>query len=385
MTPHQTTRETLTALLHDLVAIQSINPDLVPGATGEGEVAAYIADWLKKAGCDVHLQEVRPGRPNVIAVVRGTGGGKTLLLNGHIDTVGVAGMTPEACRPSLRDGRLYGRGAYDMKGGVAACMLAMAQAAQHPPRGTVIFSGVMDEEYAGLGTQAVAEAWQADGAVVAEPTEMQLIVAHKGFVWLEVETIGRAAHGSRPDLGVDAIAKMGGVLTGLEQLSQQLLAQPPHPYLKTGSIHASLIRGGQDMASYPDRCILSIERRTIPGETVEQVEGQIQAILDRLAAADPGFKAVMRRGLVRTPLETPTESGIVRMTERAAQTVLGRAAETAGVAYWTDAATLWAAGIPALLFGPAGSGAHAMEEWVDLDSVETCFRVYAEVIRTFCA
>lgn len=385
MTPHQTTRETLTALLHDLVAIQSINPDLVPGATGEGEVAAYIADWLKKAGCDVHLQEVRPGRPNVIAVVRGTGGGKTLLLNGHIDTVGVAGMTPEACRPSLRDGRLYGRGAYDMKGGVAAGMLAMAQAAQHPPRGTVIFSGVMDEEYAGLGTQAVAEAWQADGAVVAEPTEMQLIVAHKGFVWLEVETIGRAAHGSRPDLGVDAIAKMGGVLTGLEQLSQQLLAQPPHPYLKTGSIHASLIRGGQDMASYPDRCILSIERRTIPGETVEQVEGQIQAILDRLAAADPGFKAVMRRGLVRTPLETPTESGIVRMTERAAQTVLGRAAETAGVAYWTDAATLWAAGIPALLFGPAGSGAHAMEEWVDLDSVETCFRVYAEVIRTFCA
>ncbi len=380
-----TTRETLTTLLHDLVAINSINPDLVPGAAGEAEVAAYIANWLTQAGCEVHLQEVRPGRPNVIAIVRGTGGGKTLLLNGHIDTVGVAGMTRKAALPSTRDGRLYGRGAYDMKGGVAACMLAMAKAAQHPPRGTVIFSAVMDEEYAGLGTQAVVEEYHADGAIVAEPTELQLIVAHKGFVWLEVETIGTAAHGSRPDLGVDAIAKMGGVLSGLEQLQRELQAQPPHPYLKTGSIHASLIRGGQDMASYPDRCILSIERRTIPGETPEQVEAQLQAILNRCSQADAGFKAVIRRGLDRTPLETPLDSDIVRLTERTAQTVLERPAEIAGVAYWTDAATLWAAGIPALLFGPVGSGAHAMEEWVDLESVEACFRVYTGVISAFCA
>jgi acetylornithine deacetylase len=384
--PHnESSRPALTTLLHDLVAIDSINPDLVPGAAGEAEVARYIADWLQKVGCEVHLQEVRPGRPNVIALVRGTGGGKTLLLNGHIDTVGVAGMTPEACQPSIDQGRLYGRGAYDMKAGVAACMLAMAEAAKHPRRGTVIFSAVMDEEYAGLGTQALVQEYRADGAIIAEPTELQLILAHKGFVWLEVETIGVAAHGSRPDLGIDAIAKMGGVLTGLEQLQRQLQQQPPHPYLKTGSIHASLIQGGQDMASYPDRCVLSIERRTIPGESADMVESQVQTIIQRLSETDQDFKAVVRRGLVRTPLETPPDSDIVRLTNSAANAVLGRPVELAGAAYWTDAATLWAAGIPSLLFGPVGAGAHAMEEWVDLESVQTCYRVYAEVISTFCA
>ncbi len=372
------------ALLSDLVAIDSINPDLVDGGAGEAEIAAFIARWLEDVGCEVHHEEVRPGRPNVIGIVRGTGGGKTLLLNGHIDTVGVAGMAREASQPSVRNGRLYGRGAYDMKAGIAACMLALVEAVQQPRRGDVIFSAVMDEEYAGLGTQALVERHHADGAIVAEPTELQLIAAHKGFVWLEVETIGKAAHGSRPDLGVDAIARMGGVLTALERLNQTLQAHPTHPYLHSGSVHASLIRGGQDMASYPERCIVSVERRTIPGETVEQVEAELQTIVDELTRTDTTFRAEVRRGMVRTPLETPQDSDIVRLTESAGAKVLGRPLEKAGAAYWTDAATLWAAGIPALLLGPAGTGAHAMEEWVDLASVEACARIYSEVITAFC-
>ncbi len=199
-------------LLSDLVSIDSINPDLVPGSPGEAEIAHYIAGWLDRAGLEVQLVESAPGRPNVVGVARGTGRGRALLLNGHMDTVGVAGM-PEAHQPRLdrAAGRLYGRGAYDMKGGLAACMLAIAEAKKQHLRGDVIFTGVIDEEYASAGTLDLANRFHADAAIVAEFTELQLILAHRGFVWLEVDTIGKAAHGSRPDLGVDAIAKMGKV------------------------------------------------------------------------------------------------------------------------------------------------------------------------------
>jgi len=216
----------LEKLLSDLVLINSINPDLVPGSPGEEEIAHYIADWLKLAGLAVELSESVTGRPNVVGIARGTGGGKTLLLNGHMDTVGVAGMT-DGHQPRIDSGRLYGRGAYDMKGGVAACMLAIAEAKRQNLRGEVIFTGVIDEEYASLGTMDLAKRFHADGAIVAESTDLQLILAHRGFVWLEVETIGKAAHGSRPDLGVDAIVKMGKILSEMEKLDQ-LSAQTPH-------------------------------------------------------------------------------------------------------------------------------------------------------------
>jgi acetylornithine deacetylase len=290
----------LETLLSDLVSINSINPDLVPGSPGEGEIAQYIAGWLERAGLEVELVESVSGRPNVVGIARGTGGGKTLLLNGHMDTVGIAGM-PDAHQPMIKDGRLYGRGSYDMKGGVAACMLAIAEAKKQQLRGDVIFTGVIDEEYASLGTMDLARRFQADGAIVAEFTELQLILAHRGFVWLEVETIGRAAHGSRPDLGVDAIVKMGKVLTELEKLDQKLRANPTHPLLGSGSLHASLITGGQELSSYPERCILSAERRTLPGETPEAVEGEFLQIVKELQRADSFFKAEVRRGIDRSP------------------------------------------------------------------------------------
>jgi acetylornithine deacetylase len=371
-------------LLRDLVAIDSTNPDLVPGAVGEAGIAAFIARWLESAGLEVHLHESAPNRPNVVAIARGHGRGKTLLLNGHMDTVGVGGMQ-RAHQPEVRAGSLYGRGAYDMKGGVAACMLAAAAARQLALQGDVIFCAVADEEFAGKGTMTVAQHYRAEGAIVAEPTHLQLIVAHKGFVWLEVETQGVAAHGSRPDLGVDAIVKIGPVLAELEVLQQNLQTRPAHPRLGHASLHASLIQGGQELSTYPERCVLSIERRTLPGETPASVEAEIQAILQQQSQADPAFHAVMRPGLSRSPLETPEDAAIVQAVRTSAASVLGRPPELAGVAYWTDAATLWAAGIPSVLFGPSGGGAHAVEEWVELDSVAACAQVYLETVKRFCA
>src|SRR5215216_2671011 len=374
----------LEQLLSDLVSINSINPDLVPGSPGEAEIAHYIADWLKLNGLKVELQESATGRPNVIGVARGTGGGRTLLLNGHMDTVGVAGM-PDGHQPRIDGGRLYGRGAYDMKSGLAACMLAITEARKQNLRGDVIFTGVIDEEYASLGTLDLAKRLQADAAIVAEFTELQLILAHRGFVWLEVESIGKAAHGSRPDLGVDAIVKMGKVLTELEKLDQKLRSNPTHPLLGSGSLHASLISGGQELSSYPERCILSAERRTLLGETPEAVEAEFLQIIQALQHADSSFKAVVRRGIDRSPLETPEEAENVQTIQSASTRVLHHPAPIAGVQFWTDAAVLSAAGIPSVLFGPAGTGAHAVEEWVDLASVKACAEIYLATAVSFCS
>ncbi len=375
--------DSLQQLLADLVAIDSVNPDLVPGAAGEGAIARYIAAWLEAAGLEVEVEEVVPGRPNVVGIARGTGGGQSLLLNGHIDVVGVAGMDAPFA-PRVAAGRLYGRGTYDMKGGLAACLFAAAEARKRTLRGDVIVTAVMDEEYAGLGTQAVAARYHADAAIVAESTELELVVAHKGFMWLEVETRGVAAHGSRPHLGIDAIAKMGGVLQELERLGQELGRHPAHPLLGHASIHASLINGGQELSSYPERCVLTVERRTLPGETAEMVAAEWQAILQRLHEVDTTFRADLRPGLFRSPLETPADEAIVAAVSQAAEKVRGRAPDLVGLSFWTDAATLHAAGIPTVLFGPAGEGAHATEEWVDLDSVRTCAEVYLATAATFC-
>ena len=375
--------DTLTTLLSELVAIDSTNPDLIPGAAGEGEIARFIAAWLERAGLDVQLVESAAGRPNVVAVAHGTGGGRSLLLNGHMDTVG-AGAMAGPHTPRIEGGRLYGRGGYDMKGGLAACMQAIAEAHKHALRGDVLLTAVVDEEYASMGTLKVARQVHADAAIVAEFTELQLILAHKGFAWFDIETTGVAAHGSRPDLGVDAIAHMGRVLVELEQLDRKLRAHPLHPLLGSGSLHASLIRGGQEMSSYSDRCLLSIERRTLPGETPEQVEAELREIVRGQENLDPTFKAMVRRGIDRSPLEIGEETDIARAVQAAATKVLGHPAPIAGVPFWTDAAILSAAGIPSLLFGPVGAGAHAAEEWVDLASVEACAQVYLATAQEFC-
>lgn len=374
----------LTTLLADLVRIDSVNPDLVTGGAGERGVARFITGWAERHRLEAHPVEPVPGRPSVVVVARGSGGGRSLMLNGHIDTVGVAGMA-EPFGARVEDGRLYGRGAYDMKGGVAACLWAAARARGRGLRGDVIVTCVADEEVASLGTQAVLREWRADAAVVTEPTGLDVCVAHKGFVWLEVTVHGRAAHGSRPDLGLDAIARAGRVLTGVGDLDARLRAGPAHPLLGTGSVHVSLIRGGQEMSSYPDTCVIGIERRTVPGETAEQVEAEVRGLLGEAGRRDPAFRAEGRVTLVRDPFEVPQEAGIVALVRRRAARETGAEPRVYGDTPWMDAAFLGAAGIPTVVFGPGGGGAHATEEWADLGSVRRCAEVLLAVASEFCA
>jgi acetylornithine deacetylase len=362
---------TLVELASELVRIDSSNPGLVAGGAGETGVAAFVAAWLGEAGLEVVVEEPVSGRPSVVGIALGTGGGRSLMLNAHMDTVGVAGMAAPF-DSVVRDGRLYGRGAGDMKGSLAAIMQVGAAAVSLGLRGDVLVTAVADEEVASIGTEAVLGRWSADAAIVAEPTEEVVAVAHKGFVAFEVETTGVAAHGSRPDLGVDAIAAMGPVLSGIGALAERLAAGRVHPLVGPGSVHASVIEGGQEYSSYPARCVLQGERRTIPGETVEQVRAEVE----ELAA---GVGAAVRIPFSREPFDVPREADVVRALLRH----LGHD-RVGGVPFWADSGLIAAAGIPTVVFGPCVQGIHGVEESVDLASLERCRDAYVAVARELC-
>ncbi|MCC6790364.1 MAG: ArgE/DapE family deacylase [Thermomicrobiales bacterium] len=373
----------LEQLLSDLVAIDSVNPDLVPGGAGEEKIATFVAGYLTRAGLEVTLQTTAPGRPNVIGIVRGAGGGRSLMLNAHMDTVGLGG--PDGgLTPRIEGNRLYGRGSFDMKGSLAAMMLAGAELAKNPPRGDVILTAVTDEEYASIGTQAIVAEYTADAAIITEPSGMETCIAHKGFVWAEIETFGEAAHGSRLNAGIDAITKMGRVLVGLEELDRKLRARPNHPLVETASLHASLIEGGIELSTYPDRCRLQLERRTVPGETGASVEAELREIVRRAGEHDSQFRAEIRIGIVRDPFEIGEDAEIVRTVRRVAKQVTKHDRIFSGTFGWMDSALLAAAGIPTVIYGPNGDGAHADAEWVDLDTVEQCRQVYLATAREFC-
>ncbi len=372
------------ALLAELVAIDSENPGLVPGGAGEGAIADFCGRWLAERGFAVERLERHPGRPSIVAVSRGTGGGRSLMLNGHIDTVGLAGYDGDPLEPVMRDGRLYGRGAYDMKCGVAAMMAAAAASRAASRRGDLILALVADEEAASLGTAEVLEAYAADEALVCEPTELEVVVAHKGFAWFDVEVVGRAAHGSRPDLGVDAIVMAGRFLVELGRLQERLAAGPRHPVLGTGSVHAGVIAGGAEPSTYPERCRITVERRTVPGEDADVVEAELRGILTDLTRTVPGFAWELERGLCRDPWQADRQSTIYRSVVARATTALGRPPLERGEPFWTDAQLLGRAGVPALLFGAAGGGAHAATEWADAASVRTLTDVLGGVIDDIC-
>ena len=367
-----TSTSEVVALASALVAAESINPTLVPGGSGEAAAAEVVVAWARGAGLSVETDEAAPGRPNVLVRAPGIGEGARLLLNGHLDTVGVTGME-RPFTPELRAGNLYGRGAYDMKGGLAAALVAAAAAHKERLAGEVVVACVIDEEHQSTGTQRLVERLSAEAAIVCEPTDEQVCSSHKGFVGFEIEMPGRAAHGSRPDLGIDAIAAIGPVLTRLGELAQALRSSPGDELLGPGSVHASLISGGQEYSSYPARCLLTAERRTVPGESLEL----IQAELDALVA---GTEANVRVTFSRDPFRLDPNGQFTQTLVR-----LAGAGAAAGVPFWTDAALLAAAGIPTLVYGPRGGGAHGVEEWVELASLERCSRVYLEAARRFCA
>ena len=348
-----------------------MNPSLVPGAKGEGAIAGAIAEHLRQLGIDVEMQEAAPGRPNVISILEGRQPGPALMLCGHIDTVGIDGMDGPL-DPVEKDGRVYGRGSQDMKGGVAAMIDAVRVVSERGlPRGRIILAAVVDEEFASLGADALVTRWKADLAVVTEPTDLQIGVAHKGFVWVDVETRGRAAHGSRPRDGRDAILRMGRVLTRLEALDRSLQSRAPHPIMGTGSLHASIIAGGQELSSYPDRCHLQMERRTVIGESADDVRREVEEILTALRLDDREFDAGTRVTFARPPYEIPNGHALpARLTGIMAS--MGHRVSQVGMSFWTDAAILGEAGIPTVLFGPGGAGLHGREEYVNVADVVTC-------------
>jgi acetylornithine deacetylase len=378
---HEFARRTL----ERLVQIDSINPTLVPGAPGEREIAASIADSLRAIGLATEIFEPAPGRTSVLGRLPGTGGGRTLMLNAHCDTVGVAGMA-EPFSGAVRDGKLYGRGAYDMKGSLAACLTAAkALAESHLPlAGDLLVAAVADEEYGSLGTTDLIGRVKADGAIVTEPTALNVCLAHKGYLWIEVTVAGRAAHGSKFELGIDANMKMGAFLHALAKLEAELRARPPHRLVGPPSLHAALLNGGSGLSTYAASSTVQLERRTVPGETEAQAVGEIRALVDALAGADPDFHATVRPFFVRDPFEVAEDAAIVRAVDAAAATVMGRPPAHIGDTPWMDAALLQAAGIETVVCGVSGAGAHAAVEWVELESVFQLAEILAEAAIRYC-
>ena len=376
-------RETL-ELARNLVRINSVNPKLVPGAPGEQEIARFVHAFLDEHGIDSEMVEVEPARPNVVGRLPGGNDGPSLLLCCHMDTVGAEGMEyPFDAR--VEHGRLHGRGAHDIKSGLAAMLAAATKLAEGSPKGgEIIVAAVVDEEYQSSGAEALVETVQADAAIVFEPSDLKVLVAHKGFAWFRIETQGKAAHGSRPDEGIDAIAHMGRVLVGLEDLDRKLRSISPHPRLGTPSIHASLIRGGRELSSYPDRCGLEVERRTLPGEVETDAETELDTLLDRLQQEDPCFKAECELTFARPPYEISISHALPQAIARAIERATQRGVEFGGLTAWTDSAILAEAAIPSVVFGPGGAGLHSLVEYAEIQDIFDCRDVLVELSQEYC-
>jgi acetylornithine deacetylase len=370
--------DSVRTVLQQLIRIPSVNPSLAPAeGRGESAIAVMARDWMAAHGIRSWLEEAAPGRPNAIGEL-GDGDGPTLVFCGHLDTVSTEGMTVEPYEAFVQDGRVYGRGSSDMKGGVAAILCAAAELAASPFPGRILLALVADEEYASIGAQHFVAHHKADACILTEPSGGRLILAHKGFVWAELVTTGRAAHGSRWDLGVSAIAKMGRIITALETFDRTELRTRTHPLVGPASLHSSVVRGGTGLSTYAERCTLQVERRTLPGETTAQVADELRRVVE-----GTGEEAEIRCLLDRPPLTCDRDAAVSQAVRRAAQTVTGAPPEESGVSYWMDAALFANAGIPAINYGPHGVGDHEPVEWVDLESVVRCARVLAESARQF--
>lgn len=376
--------ERLLSLLQGLIRVKSVNPSLVPGGNGESEIARHIGSYMESIGLEVRYQELGHNRTNVIGILKGSGGGKSLMLNGHIDTVTVEGMDIEPLDPVVKDGKVYGRGSFDMKGGVAAMIEAVhaVRLSGVPLRGDVLVACVCDEEYASVGTEAVVREYLTDAAIVCEPSGLDVCVAHKGFAWIRVDVQGKAAHGSLPEEGVDAIVGAGKFLAEVDRYSRDVLPSRSHPMLGAPSIHGSLIEGGSNLSTYPSQCTIQLERRTIPGETRETVVREMDEIVSVLREDDPRFKAVVDVFFYRSPFEVRGDEPVVRAVCDAVRDELGREPECSGTAAWLDSAILCDAGISTVVFGPLGSGGHSAVEYVDFQSVvDTAQALRGAIVR----
>jgi acetylornithine deacetylase len=379
MQPDCLSRESVLELLQQLIRIPSVNPTIAPDeGTGERAIAEFARDWLMERGVRSWIDEIAPGRCNAVGET-GRGQGPTLVGCAHVDTVHTAGMDIAPFEPRVDGARVYGRGSYDMKGGAASVMAAAAALAETGVAGKFMVALVADEEYASIGAQDFVRRYHADACVVTEPTDRgmeELVTAHKGFVWLEIVTRGRAAHGSRWEAGRSAIADMARVICALDDFDRNVLRTRTHPRVGPASMHASLVSGGSGLSTYAAECRLQVERRTIPGETPEQVLTEIRGL------AGPDVAVTIT--LARPPLEVRDDSRIATCARAALRAVIGIEPATSGVAYWMDAALFAEAGMETVNFGSKGEGAHAAVEWVDLDTVVQCACALYETGVRFC-
>tara|TARA_A100001037_G_scaffold52259_2_gene44313 strand:- start:10777 stop:12042 length:1266 start_codon:yes stop_codon:yes gene_type:complete len=369
------------ALAAWLVSIPSVNPALEIDGAGETAIAQACAELLEGWGLETTITEPAPGRPNVVSRLEGQG--PTILLNGHLDTVGVSGMTIDPFEASFDGNRMYGRGSCDMKAGDAALLVTAYRLAKEGPRPNLVVALTSDEEHASIGmADLISEGGpDADLAIVCEPTNLSVMPAHKGFVWIRALFRGLAAHGSRPDIGVDAIRHAALYLSALDSYGRELRSRPAHPLLEYGSVHAGKIHGGTAESVYPDECELLLERRTLPGETPETVVNEFQSVLDVVAAKEPTMEACLAMTLERPGTEVapshPLVTGLLRSGEafEVEQVIEGMTA-------WVDAAFLNETGIPTVCYGPGSiEQAHTDDEWVDIRQIYSCANVLEHFAR----
>lgn len=380
----RTDPEALARSLAELVRIDSVNPAF--GGAGERRIAEHVRRVAGGLGMETRWHEDEAGRPSVAARLRGRGGGRTLMLYAHHDTVGVEGMDAPFA-PRVEGGRMYGRGTVDMKGGLAACLAAVEAVARggRAIAGDVLLVSVADEEEASRGMEEVLRHHTADGAIVAEPTGLEMVVAHNGFCWMTVRVEGRAAHGSLHAEGIDANLRMGRLLARLDALAAELVRREPHPLTGPPSLHAGQLEGGTGWSTYAAESTVRIERRTIPGERPGDAIAEVRGLVDALAAEDPTFRATLTPGLCRPPWEAPAGSTIAEAVSGAAAEVLGAPPPRTGAGYWMDTALIGAAGIDAVVIGAGGGGAHTPDEWSDLGSVHRLAEVLVRAIEDYCA
>jgi acetylornithine deacetylase len=372
--------------LRKLVQINSVNPGLVKGAPGEGEIAWFIHNQLNELGLESKISDAAPGRPNVTAIIKGDGGGKSLMINAHTDTVGIEGMDdPFSAR--IENGKLYGRGAYDMKSGIAA-MLGVAKAfADEKPdtAGDLVLTFVADEEHQSVGATAVAKEISTDAAIVTEPTDLRLCLAHRGFSIHKITIHGKTAHGGNHMLGVDANMKMGALLNEIAHFAKSLPEQKRHPLCGEGSMHVPLIEGGRSLFIYSHQCSIHTERRTLPGETADSVNADLNKLISRVKAKDPEFSADLEEVLWRSPYEISADREIVKTVSAAAESVLGKLPETIGHTWWEDSAIFGEAGMETMVLGARGGGIHEDVEWVETESVIDLAEILLRTSLSFCS
>lgn len=388
--PHDVSVDEPIALTQTLTQIDSSNVTLSAAAgAGEARIVDYISAWLAHRDIEAHRVETVPGRPSVVGVVRGSGGGKSLMLNGHVDTVSLASYDDKPLSGHVSDkyGRpaIFGRGCLDMKSGLAAALstLAAIKKSGQTLRGDVILAAVSDEEDASQGTRDLIEAgWKADGAILPEPTNGTIMPSHKGFLWVEVDILGVAGHGSNPATGVDSILLAGKFLNALEGYQKRL---PVDDFLGPASLHCGLIKGGEEPSSYPAKCTITVEFRTIPGQTDESIMQDMKKLLADIAKDTPDFKYAEPRSVISRPTQKiPLDHPLIQKMTQLATKSMGRAPSIEGAAIWCDAALLTQSGTPAIVFGPSGEGLHAKEEWVDIESIKQVSEVLYNLVFDFC-